>query len=110
MKGKGCLIAVLIVILVLIIVAAVFYFNRGKIADWFADKMVDQILANLPVDYDEAMARKTMDRFIAAIKEGRVEREEVKEVLDLFQAAWADKKLETHEVDELMKAMQEAVR
>jgi Zn-dependent protease with chaperone function len=110
MKGKGCLIAVLIVILVLIIVAAVFYLNRGKIADWFADKMVDQILTNLPVEYDEAMARQTMDQFIVAIKEGRVEREEVKEILDLFQAAWADKKLETHEVDQLMEAMKEAIR
>lgn len=110
MKGRGCLIAVLVIILVVVIVGAVLYINRGKLLQMAMDKMVDQIMTNLPEDYDEAMARQTLDEFIVAVKEGRVEKEEFEEIGQILQATMADKKLETHEVDQLLEAMREAAR
>jgi len=110
MKGKGCLIAVIVIIAIVVIIAAVLYLNRGKLIGIAMDKMVEQIMANLPPDYDEVMARQTIDEFIVAVKEGRVEKEEFEEIGAILQASMADKKLETDEVDQLMAAMQEAAR
>jgi hypothetical protein len=110
MKGKGCLIAVIVVIVIVVIIAAVLYLNRGKLLGMAMDKMVDQIMANLPPDYDEVMARQTIDTFIAAVNEGQVDKEEFQEIGKILQATMADQKLETDEVDQLMAAMQEAAR
>jgi len=110
MKGKGCLIAVLVIVVLAVIVAVVLYTSRGKIVEMAMDKMVGQILTNLPEDYDEAMARQTFNEFAVAVKEGRVDKEEFQELGEILQEAMADKKLETHEVDELMAAMQEAAK
>jgi hypothetical protein len=110
MKGKGCLIAVLVIIALAVIVALVLYLNRGKIIEMAMDKMVEQVMANLPPDYEKDMARQNIDEFIVAFKEGRVDKEETQEIGKIFQVIMADKKLETQEVDQLMEAMREAAK
>ena len=110
MKGRGCLIAVIVIIAIAVIIAAILYLNRGKLIGIAMDKMVEQIMANLPPDYDEAMARQTIDEFILAVNEGRVEKEEFEEIGTILQTSMADKKLETEEADQLMDALREAAR
>jgi len=110
MKGKGCLIAVLVIVVLAVVIALVLYLNRGKIMEMAMDKMVEQVMANLPPDYDQEMARQNIDDFVAGVKEGRVDKEETREIGEILQAIMADKKLETQEVDQLMEAMREAVR
>lgn len=110
MKGKGCLIAVLVVVVLLVILAVVLYLNRGKLFEMALEKMVDQIVTNLPEGYDEAVVRATIDEFMVAVKEGRVDKEEFQEIGETVNQMTADKKLETHEVDELMKILQEAAQ
>ena len=110
MKGKGCLITVLVIIVLVIVAAAVLYMNRGKLVEMAVNKMVGQITNNLPVDYDEMMARQNIDDFIVAVKEGRVDKEEFQLLSGIMKRAMEDKKLDTEEVDELIKAMQEAAR
>jgi uncharacterized membrane protein len=108
MKGKGCLIAVVIVVVVLIAIVLVLYMNRGKLVNMAMDKMVEGVMTNLPEGYDQAMARQTFDEFIVAVKEKRVDKEELQELGEIMQAIMADKKLETQEVDQLMEAMRTA--
>jgi hypothetical protein len=110
MKGKGCLIAVLVIVVLAVIVALVLYLNRGKIMEMAMDKMVEQVMANLPPDYDQEAVRQNIDEFVVAVKEGWVDKEETQEIGELLQVIMADKKLETQEVDQLMEAMREAAR
>lgn len=108
MKGKGCLITVMVIIVVLAIVAYVLYANRAKLFEKAMDKMVDQVMTNLPQGYDEVMVRRTFDQFMVAVKGGRVDKGEFQEIGTIFSDIMADKKLEAHEVDQLMEAMQQA--
>jgi hypothetical protein len=110
MKGKGCLIAVIVVIVLMAIIAGIIYLQRGKLLEVSMAKMVDQMMSILPPDYDKAMARQTMDNFIEAVKEDRVDEKKIREVGEIFQAVMADKKLEMHEVDQLLEAMREAIK
>ncbi len=107
MKRKGCLITVLVIIVLVIVAAAVLYMNRGKLVEMAVNKMVGQITNNLPVDYDETMARQNIDDFIVAVKDGRVDKEEFQLLSGIMKRAMEDKKLDAEEVDELIKAMQD---
>lgn len=110
MKGKGCLITIVVIIVLAAIAAYVLYANRAKLFEKAMDKMEEQILTNLPLDYDQAEVRNTFDDFVVGVKDGTVDKEETKEIAGILQAVMADKKLETHEVDQLMEAMREAIR
>ena len=110
MKGKGCLIAVLVIVVLAVVIALVLYLNRGKIMEMAMEKMVEQVMANLPPDYDQEVVRQNIDEFVVAVKDGLVDKEEAQEIGDILQVIMADKKLETHEVDQLMEAMREAAR
>ena len=43
------------------------------------DKMEEQVLTNLPLDYDKAEVRNTFDDFVVGVKDGTVDKEETKE-------------------------------
>lgn len=112
MKRKGCLITVLMIVLMLIIASYMVYTNRvkisGAIKGWLTDKMVEQVLNQLPESYDEEVVLQTIDDFKVAITEGQVDGDEFKQISEIFRKMVDDKKLDSSEVDELIKAMQEA--
>jgi uncharacterized protein YpuA (DUF1002 family) len=108
MKGKGCLIAVIIVVVILVAAVLILYLNRGKLVNMAMDKMVEAVMTSLPEDYDRERAQQTFDEFIVAVKKNRVEKEEFQEIGEIMQAIMADQKLETQEVDQLMEVLQEA--
>jgi hypothetical protein len=108
MKGKGCLIAVIIVVVILAAAVFMLYLNRGKLVNMAMDKMVEGVMTSLPEGYDRDRAQQTFDQFIVAVKENRVDKEEFQKIGEIMQAIMADKKLETEEVDQLMEALQAA--
>lgn len=113
MSKKGCLkwggIGCGAVVAILIIVAVVLYMNRGKIMDFFGEKMKESVMQSLPADYPEEEAEAIFNRFWTAIKEGRLSEEEGQKLGELFRNASQDGTISGDEALDILDFMKEAI-
>lgn len=114
--SKGCTIVLIIVaVIAVILIAAVIYVvaNKEKIAESLLEKGLSYIekemVANLPPGYTEDSVHQILQEFKVAVKEGRIDQEELQELQGYFQVAMADQKLDEEETAQILGLLQGAM-
>jgi flagellar basal body-associated protein FliL len=114
--SRGCLITLIIVSVLLILVIAmsiVCYVKRDSIFQWslvqVAEQAEKEMVSDLPDSVTADDLHKLISDFKTAVKEKKVDQQEMQKIVFLYQEIWDDKKIDKDEakkfLDELKKAI-----
>lgn len=118
---RGCKIAAIIgaVVLLIILIAGVFICtNIEKIGKFAMNKGLDvfeeEVMANLPEDYNADRVESAFDKARRAIEEGKLRSEEagteIQSLSNTVRNAMDDDKLTAEEVDEIVRRLEELAK
>ncbi len=114
--SKGCLIALIAASIVLVLVVAmsiVCYVKRDTLVEWGVIKMTEaaqkEMLTELPEGYTSDDVNKICEDFRIAIKEKKVDPNELRNIAVMFQEVFKDKKIDKTEGKQLLEEFKKAV-
>jgi hypothetical protein len=106
---KILLIVVLVILVVIVGGFGYLYMNRAKIMNFALEKGLPQIenmvVANLPAGESKEQVHHEFEKALANFKAGKYDEKELQTLLLNFQTAIKDKKLDTDEVKQLLESV-----
>ncbi len=105
---KGCLIGCGITFVLLIIAIVVIIFAMGKLIRYSGEKIQTEMEERMPEDYDKQRFRDTFKEGFAAVKDGRIDKNEVQSIGNYAQEILKDGELSTEEMDTFLEMIDTA--